>query len=63
MTDDTKRRYLMGPFEGNDLRCLMTLETAIEELREFFASEDPGEVVKFKIVEMTDAEVDALPEL
>ena len=59
-----KKRYLLGPFEDPDVpMALMCLETAVDDLRERFASGDVGDEMRYRIVEMTDSEVDALPEL
>lgn len=58
-----KRRYFLGPYEDGDPVALMTLGTACESLRESLASGDVDDEYTFRVVELTDAEVEALPEL
>lgn len=60
---DVKRRYFLGPYEDGDPTALMTLEVALEDLRTWFHDGCPGDEFAYRIVEMTDAEVEKLPEL
>ena len=63
--DSEKKRYLLGPFEdpANGPTVLMCLESAIDDLRDRFADGEIGDELTYRIVEMTDAEAEALPEL
>lgn len=66
MTDaQEKQRYLLGPWEDpNDGPvALMSLDSAIDTLRSYFTEGEAGDEMTFRIVEMTEAEIDALPEL
>lgn len=62
---DEKKRYFLGPHDdpSDTPRELMTLESAIEDLRTWFSELDPGDTVMYRLVEMTDKEVEALPGL
>lgn len=61
---DEKKRYLLGPFDMPDHpQQLMTLDNAIDDLRTWFDELDPGDEVHYRLVEMTDKEVEALPDL
>lgn len=64
-TNDGRKRYLLGPFEDpNDTpRVLMSLESALDDLRSWFEDGDVDDEMSYRIVELTDAEVEALPEL
>lgn len=65
MSDDTKRRYLLGPYEdpSDGPIALMTLESAVSDLRSRFEEGEVDDELRYRIVEMTDAEVEELPEL
>ena len=59
MSDDKKRYFRVS---RNGDHCTMPLEMALEELRESFKGDEPGDGVTFQVVEMTDTEFNALPE-
>lgn len=64
MSEPQKKRYVFGPLdESGEPRVLMCLEAAVDELRSRFEDGEVGDDIQFRIVEMTDAEADALPEL
>jgi len=52
------RKYLL--FQGHEL---LDLDGAVERLRDAYGFCAPGESIEFEVTEMTDAEVEALPEL
>lgn len=60
-----KKRYLLGPFEdpADGPNVLMSLENAVDDLRSRFEEGEVGDELTYRVVELTDAEVDALPEL
>lgn len=58
-----KKRWLLGPYDDEDPVALMTLDTAISHLKAFFADQEIGDECHFRLIEITDAEVAALPEL
>lgn len=63
-TNETKQRVFFGPFEEPDQECaVMDLDIAQQTLKEWFETGEPGDRVVFRIEEMTEAEIDALPEL
>ena len=65
MATDGKKRYLLGPYEdpADGPRVLMCLESALDDLRSRFMEDEVGDRIMYEIIEMTDAEADALPEL
>lgn len=63
-----RKRYLLGPFEdpSDGPKVLMSLESAIDDLRSRFEDTDCtqlGDELTYRVIELSDAEVDALPEL
>ena len=62
---DEKRRYFVGPFEDPacGLRVLMSLELALDDLRSRFEEGEIGDVLQYKLVEMTEREIEKLPEV
>lgn len=58
-------RYLVGPFEdpADGPKALMCLDAALDDLRSRFEEGEIGDELTYRIVEMTDAEVEKLPEL
>jgi len=58
-----KTRYLLGPYEDERPVALMSLESAIDHLKAFFHDHDGGDEAHFRIIELSDAEVEAIPEL
>lgn len=60
-----KQRYLLGPFEdpADGPIALMTLAAAIDDLTSRFEDDEVGDELRYRIVELTDEEVQALPEL
>jgi hypothetical protein len=62
---DEKRRYFFGPFEDPTCgpKALMTLESAIMDLRERFEDGEIGDELTYRLVELTDAEVEKLSDL
>ena len=61
--DIPRTRYLLGPYDDEFPAALMGLESAIDHLRAFFADQECGDEAHFRIIELTDAEVEAVPEL
>ena len=60
-----KKRYLVGPFEdpADGPRVIMSIESAIDDLRSRFEEGEPGDELTYRLVEMTDDEIERLPEL
>jgi hypothetical protein len=59
-----KKRYILGPFEEPDRpMALMGLQAAMDDLKSRFEEGEVGDECVYRIVEMSDAEVEALPEL
>jgi len=58
-----KTRYVLGPYEDEAPVALMSLESAIDHLKAFFADQESGDEAHFRLIELTDAEVEAVPEL
>lgn len=68
LVDLPRKRYIVGPFEdpSEGPRALMSLETALSDLRSRFEEADDfnhGDELTYRIVYLSDAEVAALPEL
>lgn len=61
--DNGKQRYFMGPYDSGDPQQVMTLESAIEDLRTWFSELSPGEEVTYRLIELSEAEYEALPKL
>ena len=63
--DGGKKRYVLGPWEdpADGPIALMSLESALDDLRSRFQEGEVGDELTYRVVELTDAEVDALPEL
>lgn len=63
-----RKRYLLGPFEdpSDGPKCLMSLQNAIDDLRSRFEDTgctELGDELTYRVIELSDAEVEALPEL
>jgi hypothetical protein len=58
-----KKRYFLGPFDDGEPMALMTLDTALDNLRTNFQECEVDDEFTYRIVEMTDEEVNALPDL
>jgi hypothetical protein len=58
-------RYFIGPWEdpADGPKALMSLETALDDLKSRFEVGEVGDELTYRLVEMTDAEVEKLPEL
>lgn len=56
-----KRRYLLGPYDDEAPAALMTLNNAVDHLRAFFFDQEIGDEAHFRLIELTDEEVAALP--
>lgn len=58
-------RYLVGPFEdpADGPRALMCLDSALDDLASRYEEGEVDDVLQYRIVEMTDAECEKLPEL
>jgi len=58
-------RYLVGPFEDPACgpKALMCLESALDDLRSRYVEGEVGDELTYRIVEMTDAECEKLPEV
>jgi hypothetical protein len=62
---DQKRRYVFGPWEdvSDGPVALMSPYVALQDLQSRIDEGEVGDEMRYRIVEMTDTEVDALPEL
>lgn len=64
-----KRLRVFGPYENPDEPlsylgdCDGDVSSAIDTLREYLAQMDDGDEIVFRVKAMTDAEVEALPDL
>lgn len=60
-----KKRYVLGPFEdpADGPTVLMSIGSAVDDLRSRFDEGEVGDELTYRIVEMTDEEVEALPHL
>jgi hypothetical protein len=58
-----KRRYFIGPYEDGEPKQVMTLESALDNLREWFQDGDVGDEFTYRIAEFTEAEYEKLPEI
>jgi hypothetical protein len=63
--DSGKKRYVFGPWEdpADGPIALMSLDAALDDLRSRFEEGEVGDELTYRLVELTDAEVEKLPEL
>ena len=56
---DVRRRYFLGPSDARDDQSteLLDLEDAVQRLRSAYATGESGDLVAFKLLELTDVEV------
>ena len=60
MSEDKKKRYVQVTFNGSGYTA--PLEFAVTELKTMFEEGEVGDTLEFKVVEMTEKELNDLPE-